>query len=111
MANQTQVATLKPVAHEVQKLRNAVETMDCLSQEGFSKISSIAKLLLASFETPEGHLCLNEAAGALRTISGVADDIENSINATAEDVGCNYVDKAERRRWDAAREARTRLEA
>jgi len=88
------------------QLRNAVEFMDSLSQNGFSEISAIAKLALAWLETPDGHRHLDVIAHALSTIWGKADDIQNCINSQAEEVGCHYVDDAERRRWDAQRAAR-----
>lgn len=44
-----------PVAPEViQGLRDAVNTMDSLSQNGFSEIAAIAKLALRSLESPDG---------------------------------------------------------
>lgn len=43
MAAQSKTAALQHTVPEVQKLRNAVELMDCLSQSGFSEISSIAR--------------------------------------------------------------------
>ncbi|WP_342616963.1 hypothetical protein [Rhodoferax sp. GW822-FHT02A01] len=91
---------------EIQKLHATVNLMDCLSQGGFSEISSIAKLALISLETPEGHRHLDNVVRALESIWGKADEIQNSINWEAEQVGCNYVDEAERRRQDARRMAR-----
>ena len=53
MAAQSQAAARQHTVPEVQKLRNAVEFMDCLSQGGFSEIASIAKLALYHRETVE----------------------------------------------------------
>ena len=103
MADQAQTAALQHTVPEVQNLRNAVEFMDCLSQSGFSEISSIAKLALSRLETPDGYRHLDNIANALKAIWGKADDIQNCINSEAEQVGCNYVDDAQRRRWDAQR--------
>lgn len=91
---------------EVEKLRAAVNFMDCLSQGAFSEISSIAKLALAYMETPDGYRHPDNIAQALRAIWGNADDIQNCINSEAARVGCNYTDDAERRRWEAYRQAR-----
>ncbi len=88
MAAQSKTAALQHTAPEVQELLNAVEFMDCLSQSGFSEISSIAKLALYHLETSDGYRHL-----------------DNIINSEAEQVGCNYVDDAQRRRWDAQRDA------
>jgi hypothetical protein len=103
MAAQSKTAALQHTAPEVQKLRNAVEFMDCLSQSGFSEISSIAKLALSRLETPDGYRHLDNIVNALKAIWGKADDIQNCTNSEAEQVGCNYVDDAQRRRWDAQR--------
>lgn len=105
MAAQSQAARQHTVP-EVQKLRNAVEFMDCLSQGGFSEIASIAKLALSSLETPDGYRHLDNIANALKAIWGKADNIQNCINSEAEQVGCNYTDDDQRRRWDALRQAR-----
>ena len=88
MAAQSKTAALQYTVPEVQNLRNAVELMDCLSQSGFSEISSIAKLALYHLETSDGYRHL-----------------DNIINSEAEQVGCNYVDDAQRRRWDVQRDA------
>lgn len=100
MAAQSQAARQHTVP-EVQKLRNAVEYMDCLSQGGFSEIASIAKLALFSLETPDGYQHLDNIANALKAIWSKADDIQNCINSEAEQVGCNYADDNQRRRRDA----------
>lgn len=93
---------------DAQKLRATVNYMDNLSQGGFSEIAAIAKLALMSLETPEGHRHLDNVVHALRNIWGRADDVQNSINCEAEEVGCNYVDEAEQRRQDARQAARER---
>ena len=103
MAAQCQTVARKHTVPEVQKLRNAVEFIDSLSQCGFSEISSIAKLALARLETPDGYRHLDDIANALNAIWCKAEDIQNCINSQAEEVGCNYVDDAQRRRWDAQR--------
>ncbi len=91
---------------EMQKLRNTVEWMDCLSQDAFSKITTMARLALASLEAPDGHRHLDDIANALGAIWSTAEVAENGINYEAETVGCNYKDEAQRRRWAAARQAR-----
>lgn len=103
MAAQSQAAACQHTAPEVQKLRNVVEFIDSLSQGGFSEISSIARLALSRLEAPDGYRHLDDIANALSAIMDKADDIQNCINSEAERVGCNYVDDAKRRRWDAQR--------
>lgn len=83
---------------QIAKLKSAVLDMDELSQGGFSKISSIARLALAALEMP-GHVRTDEdIANALTAIWHIADDIENCINCRAEDAGSNYVDNRLQRR-------------
>ena len=88
------------------KLCNAVESMDGLSQDGFSEIAAIAKLALAWLEKPDAYRHMDVTANALSAIWGKAEDIQNCINSQAEEVGCNYVDDAQSRRWAAQRAAR-----
>lgn len=107
------MGTQKPTsteADQIKGLRGVVNFMDCLSQGGFSQIRAIAKLALAQLERPDGYHHPELIAHALSAIWGKAEEIENCINSEAEMVGCNYVDEAERRRWDAhaaARQERT----
>lgn len=93
------------------QLRNAVEFMDCQAQDGLSEIASLAKLALARLETPEGHLHIEDIARALSAIWGKADVIQDVINNAAEEVGCQYVDKAWLRRLDAKHAARKEVES
>ncbi len=88
---------------EVETLRGAVNFMDALAQGGFSAISAVAQLALAQLETPDGYRHLDNLVYALCVIRDKADDIQNCINCEAEQVGCNYVDDAQRRRWAAQR--------
>jgi hypothetical protein len=86
---------------DIQKLCSTVEFIDALSQEGFSKIYSIARVTLVALENKEKYLSQEDIAHALETISGVAFDIENCINCEAENVDCNHTDEARYRRMDA----------
>lgn len=88
-------------------LRTAVQSIDSLSQAGFSEIATIAKFALAWLETPEGYRHTDNIAYALRAIWNTADDIQNCINVQADEVGCGHVDDAQQRRWEARRIART----
>ncbi|MFT3905608.1 MAG: hypothetical protein QM718_04815 [Steroidobacteraceae bacterium] len=101
----TTIADHQHTNPEVQKLRNAVEFMDCLSQDGFSEIESIANLALAYLETPAGYRHLDNIAHALLAIRNKASETENCINCEAEKVGCNHTDDAERRRMVAQYQA------
>jgi hypothetical protein len=96
---------------DLQKLRDAVETMDCLAGSAMEEIASIAKLALSHLETPEGYRHVDDIANALTAIWGKADENRNCIKCEAERVGCNYVDDARRRRWDAGRAHREALGA
>lgn len=91
-----------------EQLRNAISEMDGLAQSAFSEIASMATLALLAMEQPSTYAngCAMDAiAHALSAIKSRALDIDNCINSTAEGVGCNYVDAAQRRRWDARRKA------
>ncbi len=93
--------TTDATASDLHKLRDTVLSIDSLSQNGFSEIATIAKLALARLETPDGYRHLEDPAYALRAIWGNAENTENCINSAAVDIGCNYVDDAQRRRYEA----------
>lgn len=95
---------------DLNKLHIAIEEIDGLSQSGFSEIAAFARLALDSLERPDTYNRLDTIATALSAIWGKALDIENCINATAEQVGCHHVNDAQRRRWAAAAEARKQCE-
>lgn len=95
MPNQTTVTSVAPT---IPQLRDAIESMDSLSEIGFSEIASIAKMALAYLETPNVGFRIEDIANALSAIQWKAEDIKNCINCQAEEVGCNYVDEAKLRR-------------
>lgn len=90
-------------AVDAKNLREAIQNIDALSQDGFSEIAAIAGLALSRLEMPEGLLHLEDVAYALQAIRGKAQDTKNCINGEAESVGCNYTDAAVQRRFDARR--------
>ena len=90
------------------QLRSAISDMDCMSQSGVSSIAAITKLAPAALENPMTCNDIDSIAAALESIRSTAMDVENCINATAEGVGCHYVDAAQRRRWEAKREAESK---
>ena len=85
-----------------EKLRETIESIDSLSQSGFSEIAAIADLALTALKTPDGYRHPQNIAYALKVIRDKARDIENCINAVAEDVSCNYKD-TDLELWRAAR--------
>lgn len=90
-------------------LKSTIETLDGLSQDGFSEIATLAQMALAHMETPGAYLWPETLAQVLRTIRAKAEDIENLINCEAEQVGCHYQDPATERRYEAQRAAEARL--
>lgn len=103
MAAQSQTAARQHTIPDVQKLRNIINDMDCLSQIGFLEISAVAKLALSHLETPDCYRDLENIANAFHVIAAKANDIRNCIGVEAEGVGCGYSDDAQRRRLDARR--------
>lgn len=91
-----------------ENLQDTINTIDSLSQDGFSEISTLAGLALKFMETPDAYLCPETISRIFRTIRLKADDIENVINCEAENVGCNYKDKSRERRYQARRAAETK---
>lgn len=93
------------VTPTTKQLCNAITEMDSSAQNAFGQIRVIAELALASLEKPETYSTLEGLAKVLIAIGEKARSAEDYINATAEDVGCNYKDPAERRRDGARRKA------
>jgi len=98
-------AMAKTTTSDAQKLREAIQNIDAMSQGGFSEIAAIAGLALSRLETPEWLLRMEDIARALQAIRSKAQDIENCINAEAESVGGNHTDAAMVRRFEARRAA------
>lgn len=87
------------------QLCEAVTGMDSMAQGAFSEIAAIAKLALASLETPAAYTNPEVMAYALTAIWNRALDAENCINCIAEGVGCNYKNEAMHLRSAAKRKA------
>lgn len=108
MAKENCTVVALPASASIERLRDAITEIDSMSQSAFSEIATIAKLALASLEKPEAYKNPEAMAHVLQAIWGKALDAENYINCIAEQVGCNYIDNAERRRWAAQRKADAR---
>ena len=89
----TPVASTPAIDADIQDFKDAVFDMDAMSQSGFSKISSIARLVLTALQAPAGPRQVEDIANALTAIKDIADESENCINCRAEDVGANYIDQ------------------
>lgn len=74
------------------QLRGTIETIDSISQSAFEEIAAIANLAGAALKnsSPELRIRFASVITALGAIEARADDAMNNINATAEQVGCNY---------------------
>lgn len=79
------------------KLRDAVLTMDLYSQTAFDRIEAIASVTRAAAaqmltETRPGFQrgFLLDLGKTLETIEHLASEAQNDINCAAEDVGCAY---------------------
>lgn len=89
----------------IQHLCIAVKEMDGVAADAFNGIQAVAMLVLEALENPKTCLNTDLMARALEAIKAMACDAANVINCSAEAVGCNYIDAAHRRRWDARCEA------
>ena len=86
--------------HTSTDLQSTIESIDSLSQYGFSRISSIAKIAIMALESPTQNLKTPEnIRNALSAIAGMADDVENCINAEAESVGCDHKESKHVNHW------------
>ena len=75
---------------EIYSLQDAVNSMDGLSQEGFSQICSIANLAMLRLECGlESPGQCDDLHKALFAIRSVAQGAEECISSEAEGVGCS----------------------
>jgi hypothetical protein len=89
----------------IEDLRSAINTMDCIAQKGLSEISAIAELALTALESTKAYCNPEIIAQALSAILTRSGDIENAINCEAEAVGLNYKDLKAELRYAAKRAA------
>lgn len=82
-------------------LREAVETMDGLSRDGFHQIAAIAKLSITSMGTVEGLKRADNILHALRAILDKAEDMAERISDQANHVGCGRESPLEMNYWEA----------
>ncbi|MDH5216839.1 MAG: hypothetical protein OEX19_04035 [Gammaproteobacteria bacterium] len=76
----------------IEQLREVINSIDLYSQEGFSKIGAISRLTLSALNSSSPSIRQKEdIQAALRAICGIADTVENCINAEAETVECNHI--------------------
>lgn len=71
-------------------LREAVRSMDMLSQSGLPQIAAMAEGALLMLEHPNQQLYQASLVQLLKAISEQAQSMEDTINSVAEDVGANY---------------------
>jgi hypothetical protein len=103
MSTTTPAVSALAIDAEIKEFKSAITDMDSLSQGGFSKISSIARLALLSLEGPKRPREDEDISNVLKAIWSIADDIENCINCRAEEVGANFIDdRLNRRRTEAS---------
>jgi hypothetical protein len=90
MAAQPHLAVRQRSTPETLKLRNSVQTMDRLSQEGLAEISANAKLALSILGILDEDQKFGAVAIILKVIRETACEVENDLNCQAEEVGCNF---------------------
>lgn len=83
------------------ELRWEFSLVDAMSQEVLSGISATARLSLLALETPEGWKNADQLVAVLQLVAERADTLQDQISATAERLGCSWIDEAQRRRANA----------
>ncbi|SFM46937.1 hypothetical protein SAMN05421880_11759 [Nitrosomonas nitrosa] len=81
------------MSEENKALRESLLTVDLLSQDGFTEISTLARLLLSTLKTADLGSESKVIKEALRMIIEKSEERMNDINAEAEKHGCNFVSK------------------
>lgn len=93
------------LAAQVAAHAETIRGMDAMSQDGFGRIAALARVALLGLESEVMGQNLDAFAGVFDVIHSISVDIQNCINAEAEQAGCNYVDAVHARRGDAVRRA------
>jgi len=104
----TPVVDVASLVAENNKLRKAVESLDEWSQMGCGKISVLARLALDWIDKNHLHGNFDTIETVLNMIWYQSDDMSNTINVEAEEVGCNFRDPDQERRSIARDEARVK---
>ncbi len=97
----TQPSPQTELGESIDSLRIAVHEMDQCAAAAFDEIQAVASLVLVALENPMHCNDTSTMARALGIIHARACEAANTINCSAEAVGCNHVDRAQRRRQDA----------
>lgn len=82
-------AAQKSAVPSLADVQNKLQHVDALSQEGFRRITAIASVSRLALQADPDR-AVSEVLICLGHIEGLACEYENSINAEAEEVGCNY---------------------
>lgn len=87
---------------DVKELQTVINCIDCTAQMTFNQLIAIIEMMLAYLETPRGQGNVEALASALDCMFYLANSAAESIGLEAENVGCEYVDKARERRTAVA---------
>ncbi|NPT36227.1 hypothetical protein [Paraburkholderia xenovorans] len=77
-------------------LRNTLSDIDAISQEITSNIDALCSVTLMAMKTQAFWKTPDTLVQVLTLIAARAQDLGNTINAAAEDHGCNWIDQAGR---------------
>lgn len=89
------------LAEKLKKHADSIQLIDCFSQQGFGRISALARVALLALESDLKVQQIEAFAGVFEEIQAIAEDMESCINVEAEEAGCNYVNPAHARRMEA----------
>ncbi len=74
-------------------LRDAIRQIDKSSQDAFTRIAMLSRSANRLIKAGDITDAKQELSTLLGLMQELAEDAENEINATAEGVGCNWVDE------------------
>lgn len=89
-----------------QQLRLTIEEITDYANQVLAEIASVARLALLAMETPACQRNTEPLAHAFSVVAGLAADMQNTINCTAEEIGCGVTDEAMLRRAKACSASR-----
>lgn len=83
---------------DVERLKEALDDIDSMCQIQLDQIQSVVNVMFRAMETPAFWGAPTLLQDLLALVQYLAGDLQNYVNAAAENVGCNHIDKAERAR-------------
>lgn len=98
-------SSLEIKGNDIRELHEKIKLMDSISQAQCGEIEAVASTALIAMRSAEFWRHSQRIEGVLSAILARAQDLKNTLNVEAEEVGCNHIDTDERERRAAFSES------